>query len=232
MDQEIADKLAAIPERSSVGFSHELPMDGSSFSDILYAQDHMSAKVSYRPSAASNSSRLGSFPRSARTSSQAATSPGTTPTDAPRGHHLRDLCTRVLARCPEDALGKKIRVASTDDWREIVGVAQNIHDDGVDQKPPSHRLLARDASQLRRTNDRPAARSHFLIRGPRAGSSGLHERGPTAGLADQPQRAAGRGGHHRRALHQIHGAHFLHAGPALRSGRHGSAARASWASTA
>ena len=35
------------------------------------------------------------------------------------------------------ALGKRIRVASTDDWREIIGVAQDVHDDGVDQPAPA-----------------------------------------------------------------------------------------------
>jgi hypothetical protein len=35
------------------------------------------------------------------------------------------------------AVGKRIRVASTDDWREIVGVVQDVHDDGVGQAAPS-----------------------------------------------------------------------------------------------
>ena len=34
------------------------------------------------------------------------------------------------------ALGKRIRVACNDDWREIVGVVQDIYDDGVDQPSP------------------------------------------------------------------------------------------------
>ena len=43
---------------------------------------------------------------------------------------------------PENALGKHIRVANTDDWREIIGVAKNVYYDGVSQKAPSHRVLA------------------------------------------------------------------------------------------
>jgi predicted permease len=35
------------------------------------------------------------------------------------------------------ALGKKIRVGNTDDWREIVGVAEDAHYDGVDKPAPS-----------------------------------------------------------------------------------------------
>ena len=33
------------------------------------------------------------------------------------------------------ALGKRIRVSTKDDWREIVGVVGDVHDDGVNQKP-------------------------------------------------------------------------------------------------
>jgi multisubunit Na+/H+ antiporter MnhB subunit len=38
---------------------------------------------------------------------------------------------------PANALGKRIRVASTDDWREIIGVAANVYGDGVSKNPPS-----------------------------------------------------------------------------------------------
>ena len=33
------------------------------------------------------------------------------------------------------AIGKRIRVNPNDTWREIVGIASDVHDDGVDQKP-------------------------------------------------------------------------------------------------
>jgi predicted permease len=38
---------------------------------------------------------------------------------------------------PGRALGKRIRAATTDDWREIVGVVADIRDDGVDKQPPT-----------------------------------------------------------------------------------------------
>jgi predicted permease len=37
---------------------------------------------------------------------------------------------------PQDALGKRIRTDTDGPWSVIVGVAENIHDDGVDQPPP------------------------------------------------------------------------------------------------
>jgi ABC-type antimicrobial peptide transport system permease subunit len=38
---------------------------------------------------------------------------------------------------PQAALGKKIRVGTTDDWREIIGVAEDEHMDGVDKPAPT-----------------------------------------------------------------------------------------------
>ena len=37
---------------------------------------------------------------------------------------------------PQDALGKAIRIGSGGPWSVIVGVAENVYDDGVDQPPP------------------------------------------------------------------------------------------------
>jgi hypothetical protein len=37
---------------------------------------------------------------------------------------------------PQDALGKRIRRGTDGPWSVIVGVAENVYDDGVDQRPP------------------------------------------------------------------------------------------------
>lgn len=38
---------------------------------------------------------------------------------------------------PRQALGKQIRESFKDDWREVVGVVADLHDDGIDQKAPT-----------------------------------------------------------------------------------------------
>ncbi len=67
---------------------------------------------------------------------------------------------------PANALGKRIRVASTDDWREIVGVAANVYGDGVNKTPPSMcywpPLLQRFEGQAQRVENYTA----FGIRSP------------------------------------------------------------------
>jgi predicted permease len=37
---------------------------------------------------------------------------------------------------PPDALGKRIRIGTDGPWSVIIGVAENVYDDGVDQEPP------------------------------------------------------------------------------------------------
>jgi hypothetical protein len=44
---------------------------------------------------------------------------------------------REMWRSPTAALGKRVREGMKDDWREIIGVAGDVHHDGADQKPPA-----------------------------------------------------------------------------------------------
>ena len=72
---------------------------------------------------------------------------------------------------PNGALGKRIRVASTDDWREIVGVVQDMHDDGVDRAAPTSVYWPVMLDRTSRAKSRELRRGvAFVIRSPRAGS--------------------------------------------------------------
>ncbi len=133
MEQEILGKLGAIPGVSSVSFSSDIPMDGHSSNDVLFAEDHAYAEGELPPI------RRFKF-----------VSPGFlatmgTPLIAGRDITWEDTYQRIpVAMISENfakeywhdarnALGKRIRVASTDDWREIVGVVGDVYDDGVDK---------------------------------------------------------------------------------------------------
>src|SRR5207245_1267898 len=48
---------------------------------------------------------------------------------------VSETIARELWGRPAAALGKRIRVANTSPWHEVVGVAGNTYDDGVNQKP-------------------------------------------------------------------------------------------------
>ena len=135
--QDIRDRLAAIPGVESVSFGNEVPMDGMSTNDILYAQDRVYGEGELPPIrrfkyiAPGFLSTLGTHLAAGRDITW----------DDTYGKRPVALVSESLAReywhSAQGALGKKIRVASTDDWREIVGVVQDLHDDGVDQPAPS-----------------------------------------------------------------------------------------------
>jgi FtsX-like permease family len=83
---------------------------------------------------------------------------------------ISESLAREYWREPADALGKRIQFSTKDDWREIIGVAGDVHDDGVNKKPPTSvywpLLQARFGS-----NEVSVRRGvAFVIRTPRAGS--------------------------------------------------------------
>ncbi|MGA7313852.1 MAG: ABC transporter permease [Silvibacterium sp.] len=170
MQQDILDKLAGIPGVSSVSFSTAVPLDGYGSNDVLSAQDHMLGEGQLPPI------RRFKF-----------ISPGTFATLGTKLVSGRDLTwediyqKRPVAIISESfareywhdangALGKRIRVASVDDWREIVGVAQDVHDDGVDQKAPGTVYWPVMQDKFEGEKEMLRRGVAFVIRSPRAGS--------------------------------------------------------------
>jgi predicted permease len=139
MQHEIVEKIAAIPGVASAAFTTRMPMDQTGRnSSAMIAED----KREDRPNPPNRHVRL--------------VSPGTfqtlgTPLVAGRDFTWTDIYGRSevaivsenLARelwgSPAAALGKRVRefYDKSSPWREIVGVAGNVHDDGVHQAPPA-----------------------------------------------------------------------------------------------
>jgi predicted permease len=72
-----------------------------------------------------------------------------------------------------NALGKRIRVSMKDDWREIVGVIGDVHDDGMNKDAPTFAYWPSLLSHFE--SDQVGIRRFvvFAIRTPRAGSESL-----------------------------------------------------------
>jgi predicted permease len=138
MQNDILDKLAAIPGVISVGFGSAAPLESFlSNSNPVDAEDKGSAE--------------GQAPRVRQIRKIA---PGFFKTMGTRFVVGRDftwtdlyekrrvaIISENLARewwgNPRAALGKRIREGgAADPWREIVGVVENVHDDGMQVKPP------------------------------------------------------------------------------------------------
>lgn len=172
MEQEILNRIAALPGISSVALANTIPMEGGG-NDPIYAQDH-----SYRE---------GTIPPIRR---YKFVSPGYFSTMGSRLIAGRDLTwtetfsqtpvalvseniARELWHDPRLAVGKRIRSTLKDDWREVIGVVADLRDNGVDRNAPGiaywpllQKNFEGDATSVRRS-------VALVIRTPRAGSTGL-----------------------------------------------------------
>jgi putative ABC transport system permease protein len=138
MQHEIMDKLAGLPGVTSVGFASAAPLESfMAGSNPVYAEDKRIAD-----------GQVPAFRRIRRIAPGFFTTMGTRVV-AGRDMAWTDLYERRrvaivsenLARewwgDPRAALGKRIREGgAADPWREIVGVVENVYDDGVQVKPP------------------------------------------------------------------------------------------------
>jgi ABC-type antimicrobial peptide transport system permease subunit len=80
---------------------------------------------------------------------------------------------REIWREPTAALGKRIRSGVKGEWREVIGVVADVHDDGIDYPAPSivyWPLLMRNFEDPGESVQRGVA---YVIRTPRAGSTAL-----------------------------------------------------------
>jgi predicted permease len=170
VEQEILDKVAAIPGVSSASFTTAVPLDGNSSNDILFAQDHVLGEGELPPIRRFKFISPGSF-----------TTLGTpllagrdlTWTDTYEKRPVAIISENFAKEYWHDAnnaLGKKVRVGNTDDWREIIGVAADVHDNGVNQPAPS--TVYWPVMQDRYEGQKEVLHRGiaFMIRSPRAGS--------------------------------------------------------------
>jgi predicted permease len=163
-------KIAAIPGVSAVTISTSFPMDGNGSNDLVFAQDRAYSEGQIPPIRRFAFVIPGFFETEG------------TPLVAGRDFTWTDIYKTLpvaiisenFAReywdSPDNALGKRIRVATTDDWREIIGVAANVYCDGVSKTPPSmvYWPIMRDRFEGQAHD--VATYAGFGIRSPRAGS--------------------------------------------------------------
>jgi putative ABC transport system permease protein len=171
--EEILRKVAAVPGVSSVGLSSSIPMDGNNSFDPVFAEDK-----SYRPGELAPLRRFKFI------------SPGFlqamgTPLVAGRDFTWTDIynknpvmmvsenVAREMWQTPAAALGKRVRVGSTDDWREVIGVVTDVYDDGVNQESAKSAYWP---TMMRNFEGQPLSVRHdlsFALRTSRAGTENL-----------------------------------------------------------
>ena len=171
--EEILRKLEAVPGVSSVGLCTHIPMNGDQSFDPVFAEDR-----SYRPG------ELAPLRRFKWISPGFLKTMGT-PLMAGRDLTWTDIynktpvalisenMAREMWQSPTAALGKRVRVGNTDDWREIVGVVADVHDDGVNQEPAKSAYWPMMMSNFESEKISVHREMAFALRTPRAGTEGL-----------------------------------------------------------
>jgi predicted permease len=170
MEQDILEKIAATPGVSSVSFSSAVPMDGYDSNDVLYAQDHVLGENELPPIRRFKFISPGTF---STLGTGMAAGRDLTWTDIYQKRPVAIISENFAREYWHDAnsaLGKRIRVGSIDDWREIVGVAQDVHDNGVDQPAPTTVYWPVMQNNFEGQKEQIHRGIAFLIRSPRAGS--------------------------------------------------------------
>jgi len=172
IQEEMLRKVEAVPGVSSVGLSMSVPMDGNGWEDTVFAKDR-----TYSP---------GEIPlHRFRFVAPGFFKTLGTPLVAGRDFTWDDIYNKVpvaivsekLAReywhDPSRALGKQIRANAKDDWREVIGVVGDVHDDGMDKEAPSSVYWPILAAHFTGTELDVRRYVAFSIRSRRAGSESL-----------------------------------------------------------
>lgn len=170
MEQDMMNKLAALPGVQSVAVTGGVPLTGYSSNDLIYAADR-----TYRE---------GEIPPIRRF---IWISPGLfktmgTPLLAGRDFSWQDnydklpvaMVSENFAReywgSAQNALGKRIRTGSADDWRQVIGVVADVHSDGVDKAAPTTIYWPLLMNNFDTQKERVQRGVGFVIRTPEAGS--------------------------------------------------------------
>jgi len=172
LQEEILHKLEAIPGVASVGLSMSVPLDGNQWSDPIFVKDR-----AYSP----GEMQLHRFRFAAPGFFKTLGTPLLAGRDFTWNDTYNKLPVTIISEKvareywpdPASALGKQIRVATKDDWREIVGVVGNTRDDGMDKDAPKCVYWPMFVAHFEGSDIDVRRYVTFSIRSPRAGSASL-----------------------------------------------------------
>ncbi len=173
LEQAIAQRMAAIPGVTAVALGNSVPMDGGQWSDPLYAQDRSYADGSMPPMRRFKFASPG-FLKTLGISLIAGR-------DFTWAETYQKLPVAIVSEnfareywgSPANALGNRIRVGTKDDWREIVGVTGNVHDDGMNKDAPTIAYWPLLMNHFESDDENVRRWVVFAIRSSRAGSESL-----------------------------------------------------------
>ena len=173
MDEAIMQKIASIPGVSSVSIGSCVPMDDNSYNNPVFVQNRIYEGSEIPPSRRFNFVAPG-FVSTLGTRLLAG-----------RDFTWTDLYEKkpvvVISKSfaseywhrPQDALGQRVRVGNTDTWREIIGVSEDVHYDGVGKPAPSMVYWPLMMDNFNGQKERLQRGTVFVVRSRLAGTQSL-----------------------------------------------------------
>ena len=224
MEQDILQKIAAIPGVESAALASTIPMDASGWHDPIYPEDHPYADGHLPPLRRYRFVSPGLLNATGNRLVAGRDFTWTEVYDKRPVAMVSENLARELWRTPQAALGKRVRESSKNPWHEVIGVVEDEHDDGLDQKAGStvfwpvliDKFAGDPGLRLALAVLRDSQRPHR--------HGGLSERDPAGRLVGESEPAAGQRADAAPDLRQVPGAHFVHPGDAGDRRRHGAAA--------
>jgi putative ABC transport system permease protein len=133
IEQQIQEKLAAIPGVSSVAFASCVPLDQDARFDNVFAKDRafiqgVAPPVRHLVFVSPGYFQALGIPLIAGRDLTWEDTHNKIPVAL-----ISENFAREYWRTPAEALGKRIRIRTTDDWSEIIGVVEDVRDAGLDK---------------------------------------------------------------------------------------------------
>jgi predicted permease len=173
MEQEMANKIAAIPGVKSVALISTIPMDSDGWTDPIYVENRSYAEGKIPPLRRFKFVSPGLFHTVGNPLVAGRDFNWTDAYEKRTVAVISENVARELWASPAAALGKRIRESPNGMWREIVGVVGEGRDDGLEKKAASivyWPVLMKDFEGNSLRAERSPA---FIIRSSRAGSDGF-----------------------------------------------------------
>jgi predicted permease len=172
-EQEIERRIESVPGVTAASLGISVPMDGGQWQDPVFAQDRIYADGSIPP--------LRRFKFAAPGFFKAIGIPILVGRDFSWAETYQKVPVAIISEnfareywgTPANAIGKHVRVSTKDDWRQVVGVAGNVHDDGMSKDAPSIVYWPILTGHFEGEDESVRRWVVYAIRTPRAGSESL-----------------------------------------------------------
>jgi predicted permease len=172
--REILGRIAALPGVSSVGFASALPMEGRFSRSPLVVEGQELPGAGMPPSRSNKFVSPGYFDAMG---TRIVAGRDLTWNDIDTGGRvvlISERFAREIAGEPAAAIGKRVRTfAESDAWREIVGVVQNVHENGLYEEAPTFVYFPVLVEDMWATPVLGTPNAVFAIRTERAGTASL-----------------------------------------------------------